>query len=47
VNKYAAWYYPHPSPFAREIKNHVAFWHGVEVTTSTVSEAPGDSAALP
>jgi uncharacterized protein (DUF427 family) len=40
VNKYAAWYYPHPSPFAREIKNHVAFWRGVEVTTGAVSQAP-------
>lgn len=27
----AAWYYPHPSPLARKIKNHVAFWNGVEV----------------
>jgi len=31
VNKNAAWCYPHPSPFARKIKNHVAFWHGVGV----------------
>jgi len=31
VNKNAAWYYPHPSPLARKIKNHVAFWHGVQV----------------
>ncbi len=27
----AAWYYPHPSPFARRIRGHVAFWNGVEV----------------
>ncbi|MCP3821606.1 DUF427 domain-containing protein [Streptomyces sp. A3M-1-3] len=27
----AAWYYPHPSPLARRIKNHVAFWQGVRV----------------
>ena len=40
VNKKAAWYYPHPSPLARKIKNHVAFWNGVEVTTSTASHAP-------
>ena len=39
VNKNAAWYYPHPSPLARKIKNHVAFWNGVEVTTSTASQA--------
>lgn len=31
VNKNAAWYYPHPSPLARKIKNHVAFWGGVRV----------------
>jgi uncharacterized protein (DUF427 family) len=30
-NKNAAWYYPHPSPLARKIKNHVAFWNGVQV----------------
>ena len=27
----AAWTYRHPSPLARRIKNHVAFWNGVEV----------------
>lgn len=31
VNADAAWYYPHPSPLARRIKNHVAFWNGVTV----------------
>lgn len=31
ANPDAAWYYPHPSPFARKIKNHVAFWHGVVI----------------
>lgn len=30
-NKDAAWYYPNPSELARGIKNHVAFWRGVEV----------------
>ena len=39
ANKNAAWYYPHPSPLARKIKNHVAFWNGVEVITSTASHA--------
>jgi uncharacterized protein (DUF427 family) len=43
VNKNAAWHYPHPSLLAREIKNHVAFWHGVEVTISTVSQALEES----
>lgn len=31
VNKDAAWYYPEPKPAAHEIKNYVAFWHGVRV----------------
>ena len=30
-NKDAAWYYPKPSGQAEEIKDHVAFWKGVEV----------------
>lgn len=28
----AAWTYRHPSPLARRIKDHVAFWGGVQVT---------------
>ncbi|MGX7828903.1 DUF427 domain-containing protein [Actinokineospora sp. 24-640] len=31
VNADAAWCYPHPSPPARRIKGHVAFWYGVRV----------------
>ncbi|GAA4241438.1 MULTISPECIES: DUF427 domain-containing protein [Winogradskyella] len=31
-NKDAAWYYENPSELAKGIKNHVAFWRGVEVT---------------
>ena len=31
VNRDAAWYYPAPSDAAAEIKDHVAFWKGVEV----------------
>lgn len=27
----AAWYYPHPSPLARKIKNRVAFWNDVQI----------------
>jgi uncharacterized protein (DUF427 family) len=30
-NKDAAWYYPHPKDAARQIKDYVAFWHGVQV----------------
>lgn len=31
VNRDAAWTYPDPSQAASRIKDHVAFWHGVEV----------------
>jgi uncharacterized protein (DUF427 family) len=30
-NANAAWYYPDPKPAAREIRNYVAFWKGVQV----------------
>ncbi len=30
-NPDAAWYYPAPKEAAKEIKDHVAFWKGVEV----------------
>ncbi|MEE8270928.1 MAG: DUF427 domain-containing protein [Alphaproteobacteria bacterium] len=30
-NPDAAWYYPDPKPAAANIKDHVAFWHGIEV----------------
>lgn len=33
LNKDSAWYYPNPSKAAEQIKNHVAFWKGVEVTS--------------
>ena len=31
-NTDAAWYYPETSDLARQIKDYVAFWKGVEVT---------------
>jgi uncharacterized protein (DUF427 family) len=31
VNKDAVWYYPNPSELAKNIKNRLAFWKGVEV----------------
>jgi len=31
VNKDAAWYYPEPKEAAKQIKNYVAFWRGVQV----------------
>jgi uncharacterized protein (DUF427 family) len=30
-NEDAAWYYPDPKPEAAKIKDHVAFWRGVQV----------------
>ena len=32
MNEDAAWYYPEPKAAAAAIKDHVAFWRGVEVT---------------
>ncbi len=32
TNKDSAWYYPQPTDAAKQIKNYVAFWKGVEVT---------------
>lgn len=31
ANSDAAWYYPDPKDAARQIKDYVAFWHGVRV----------------
>jgi uncharacterized protein (DUF427 family) len=31
VNEDAAWFYKQPGDLAKEIKDHVAFWNGVEV----------------
>ena len=33
TNKDAAWYYDNPSSMAHKIKDHVAFWKGVEITS--------------
>ena len=32
TNKDAAWYYPETKEAANNIRDHVAFWRGVEVT---------------
>lgn len=32
TNKDAAWFYPNPSDKAKEIKDYVAFWKGIEIT---------------
>lgn len=31
VNRDAAWYYPEPMEAAKQIKNYIGFWKGVEV----------------
>jgi uncharacterized protein (DUF427 family) len=31
INRHAAWHYPDPSQRAEIIRNHIAFWHGVEI----------------
>lgn len=31
LNADAAWYYPEPKPAAREIKNYIAFWKGIQI----------------
>jgi uncharacterized protein (DUF427 family) len=33
VNAGAAWYYPEPKPAASNIKDHIAFWRGVQVSS--------------
>ena len=34
TNVNAAWYYPEPKPAASEITDRIAFWKGVQVSTS-------------
>ena len=33
INRDSAWYYPDPKDAAAEIKDRVAFWHGIEVSS--------------
>ena len=40
TNPDAAWYYPKPSPLARRIKDHVAFWNRVQVEGEPEESAP-------
>lgn len=32
TNNDAAWFYPNPKPKAKDLKNYIAFWRGVEIT---------------
>ena len=34
INEDAAWYYSEPKDAASEIKDHIAFWKGVEVNST-------------
>jgi len=42
-NKDSAWYYPQPSAAARQLRDHVSFWRGVEVVAD--DREPGDSSS--
>ena len=44
-NENAAWYYPHPSPLARKIKDRVAFWHGVQIQEDERAEVRDEPAS--
>jgi len=45
-NHDAAWYYPEPSPAAREIAGRIAFWRGVTVERAR-PESAGEPAGTP
>jgi uncharacterized protein (DUF427 family) len=40
-NPDAAWFYLHPSPLARRVKNRVAFWNSVRVGAVRDADAEG------
>ncbi len=37
-NRDAAWTYPDPKPAAQQIKDYVAFWHGVRIQRDSATE---------
>jgi len=41
TNRDAAWQYPNPTPAARRIAGHVAFWRGVRVEHSERTDGNG------
>jgi uncharacterized protein (DUF427 family) len=47
INPDAAWYYSRPSPLARRIKGHVAFWNGVRIEGEPEGKRPGLRDRLP
>jgi uncharacterized protein (DUF427 family) len=44
-NENAAWYYPHPLPLARKVKDRVAFWNGVQIQEADAVGAPDEARA--
>ncbi len=32
TNGDGAWYYPEPKPMAKDIRNYIAFWRGVQIS---------------
>ncbi len=40
INMDAAWYYPQPRAAVSQIKDHVAFWKGVEIEVDGQVQAP-------
>lgn len=46
TNPAAAWHYPDPRPAARQIKDHVASWHGVRVERAAADQAADDRSGL-
>lgn len=46
-NEDAAWYYPHPLPLARKIKDRVAFWHGVQIQEADEADVRDEAPAKP
>lgn len=43
-NPDAAWYYPNPSAAAGQIRDHVAFWHGVRIEGRPSPDGPDGAA---
>jgi len=41
TNRDAAWQYPNPTPAARSIAGHIAFWRGVRIERSARAKAVG------
>lgn len=47
INMDAAWYYPQPRAAVSQIKDHVAFWKGVEIEVDGQVQAPAPAETPP